>query len=118
MRENRQKSGLPRLPAGQAGQASPFLTVNGYLFSAAAGEEQTQMALEFAKFATSGEGQGHLMQTASRAPANVLALTLVDDAALNAIVEQARTSVLMPSRPENLILKEGGGNPLSKYHGR
>jgi maltose-binding protein MalE len=100
--------GVARLPTGQAGQVSPFLTVNGYLFSAAAGEEQTQMALEFAKFATSGEGQGHLMQTASRAPANVLALTLVDDSALNVIVEQARTSVLLPSRPENLVLKEGG----------
>ena len=38
----------------EAGQASPFLTVNGYLFSATSNEEQTQMALEFARFATSG----------------------------------------------------------------
>ncbi|UCC50562.1 MAG: extracellular solute-binding protein, partial [Anaerolineaceae bacterium] len=102
------KIGVARLPTGRAGQVSPLLTATGYLFSAAADEEQTQMALEFARVATSGEGQGLLMQSASRAPANVLALTLVDDSALNAIVDQARTSVLMPSRPENLVLKEGG----------
>ena len=102
------KTGVAQLPAVREGQVSPFLTVDGYLFSTAAGEEQTQMALEFAKFATSAEEQGHLMQSANRAPANALALTLVDDAALNAIVEQARTSVLLPSRPENLVMKEGG----------
>ena len=48
------------------------------------------------------------MKSANRAPANVLALTQVDDSALNAIVEQAKTGVLMPSRPENLVMKAGG----------
>ena len=100
--------GVARLPSGPDGQASPFLTVQGYLLSGAASEEQTQIALEFAKFVTSGEDQGQLMKSASRAPANVIALTLVDDSALNAFVSQARTSVLLPSRSENLVLNEGG----------
>jgi len=102
------KIGVVPLPDGSAGEASPFLTVNGFFFSAEAGEEQTQMALEFAKFATSGSSQARLMETAHQAPANVLALTLVDDAALNSVVEQARSSVLLPPRPVHLLLQEGG----------
>ncbi|MDX1416185.1 MAG: extracellular solute-binding protein, partial [Candidatus Promineifilaceae bacterium] len=102
------KVGVAPLPTGPAGQASPFLTVNGYLFSTAVSEEQTQMALEFAQFATSSAGQTHLIRTASRAPANALTLTLVEDSAINVIVDQARTSVLLPSREEHRLLQEGG----------
>ncbi len=100
--------GVAPLPAGREAQPSPFLTVDGFLFSAASGEEQTQLALEFAEFATSSASQAQLMQTAGQVPANVLALTLVDDPALDAIIEQARSSVPLPPRPQNLVLQEGG----------
>ncbi len=100
--------GVAPLPEGRAGSPTPFLTVEGYLFSAEATEEQTQLALEFAQFATSGTSQLQLVETAGLPPANILALTLSDDPALNAIVEQARSSIPLPPRPQNMILSQGG----------
>jgi len=102
------KVGVSPLPADRAGQASPFLTVNGFLFGAESNEEQTQTALEFAKFTTSNENQVRLARTVNKVPTYVMALTLVDDSAIDAFIEQVQTSILLPSRPEMLVLGEAG----------
>ena len=102
------KVGVAPLPADRAGQASPFLTVNGFLFGAESSETQTQTALEFAEFATSSENQVRLAQTANKVPTNVMALALVDDSAIDAFTEQLKTSILLPPRPEMIVLSEAG----------
>ncbi len=102
------KVGVAPLPAEPAGQASPFMTVNGFFFGAGDDETKTQTALEFVEFATSSENQARLVEAASVVPTNVMAMTLVDDAAIDAFIEQIQTSILLPSRPEMLVLSEAG----------
>jgi arabinogalactan oligomer/maltooligosaccharide transport system permease protein len=93
--------GVALLPAGPAGAAGPFLTVQGLLFSTVSSPNQRQLALEFATFLTNTEQSATLMRTARRAPAN---LRVRINPRLNPnianIVTQARMAVPMRLIPE------------------
>jgi maltose-binding protein MalE len=96
------------LPAGPMGDGRPFLTVDAFLFSAGAGEEQTRRALTFAEYATGADSQTLLFQEAHRVPVNVVAIARSDDEAIDSFVHQAESAVLLPSRPENRVLFAAG----------
>ena len=96
------------LPRGGGGIASPFVTVNGFLFSAAVSEEQTKLAVKFAEFATSGESQALLVQDAQLVPANQMAMTSVRDLEIESFMQQIDAGTLRPPRPDTVVLFEGG----------
>ena len=96
------------LPHGSGGLASPFVMVNGFLFSAAVGEEQSKLAVKFAEFATSGESQALLVKDAQLVPANQMALTLVNDLEIESFIRQIDSGTLQPPRPDAMVLFEGG----------
>ena len=102
------KVGVMLLPEGPAGQSTPFFKVSGFLFSAAASETQTRLALKFAEFASAGDSQAMLMRETQLIPANALAQTVVDDVAIDTFITQTETALLLPPRPENQVLFEGG----------
>jgi arabinogalactan oligomer/maltooligosaccharide transport system substrate-binding protein len=96
------------LPAGPDGDASPFLRVNAFLFSAAADEEQTRLALQFAEFAAATESQTRIIREANLVPANVLASLRVSDPDVDSFLAQAKLSVPLPPRPESQLLFQEG----------
>lgn len=96
------------LPAGPDGDASPFLTVEAFLFPATVSEEQTRMALRFAEFATAAESQALVVQNAHLVSANLLAISQADDAEINSFMSQAQAAAPMPARPEAMVLFEKG----------
>lgn len=102
------RTAVALLPPGPAGDATPFLTVDGFLFPAAVSEEQTRMALRFAEFATAAESQALVVQNAHLVSANLLAISQVDDAEINTFIEQAQLSAPLPARPEAKVLFEMG----------
>lgn len=96
------------LPSGLRGEASSFLEIEAFLFSGAARETQTKLALTFAQFATSGANQALLAQSANLVPTNSAALAQLKDSQLINFVRQSRNSLLLPPRPQNLLLFEAG----------
>ena len=95
------------LPAGEAGEAKPFLHVDGFFFAAAQSEEQTKLALAFAQFMTSETSQTWLAQEASLLPTNNLAITLLHDPALSRFVKQSESSTLLPDKSQQNIFESG-----------
>ena len=69
------------LPAGASGQPSPLLSVDSFLFSATASEEQTDLALKFAQFAASETNQILFAQEANMIPTNRSAAASIGDPA-------------------------------------
>lgn len=102
------KVGVMLLPEGPAGQASPFYRVNGFLFHAAASEQQTELAVRFAEFATGSVSQELLMAQTDLPPANTLARTQTMSPALNTFVAQTDVGIPLPPRPQNQVLFAGG----------
>jgi ABC-type glycerol-3-phosphate transport system substrate-binding protein len=89
--------GVALLPAGPAGDAGPFLRVEAFLFSAAASEKQSKLALDFARFATSEASQTLLRKEANLVPTNKLAIVKSDDPAISTFLKQAlRAGVILP----------------------
>jgi maltose-binding protein MalE len=95
------------LPAGDIGQAKPFLRVDGFFFAAASSEEQTKLALTFAKFMTSERTQTWLAQEATLLPTNNLAITLLHDPALSRFVKQSKSSTLLPDKSKQNRFESG-----------
>jgi len=92
-----EKVGVSLLPSGPAGEAGPFLRVETFLFSAAASEKQTRLALDFARFATSEASQTLLRKEANLVPTDKLAIEKTDDPAISGFLKQAlRTGVILP----------------------
>jgi ABC-type glycerol-3-phosphate transport system substrate-binding protein len=89
--------GVTLLPAGPAGEGSPFLRIEGFLFGADASDRQTELALIFAKFATSSASQALLSKEADLVPTNKLAIEKTSDPVIAGFLKQAlRTGVILP----------------------
>ena len=100
--------GVATLPSGHNGPARPFLEVDGFLFSKAVSDAETQFALNFAKFATSSQSQRLLSKIAHLAPGNAMAAIHVDDPALNRFIAQAESSIPLPPRTDGYVLEKYG----------
>ncbi|MEM7126637.1 MAG: extracellular solute-binding protein [Chloroflexota bacterium] len=115
--EDEQSAGMERaehpltvlpLPAGPEGEAQPFLHVNGFLLPGKLEETQVKLAVRFAQFASSVHSQVRMANLTYHPPVNALALSEVQDPAIQTIVEQALQSVPVPPRPWRILLEEGG----------
>lgn len=100
--------GVSVLPAGPSGPVTPFLTVEGFLFTADRPESRRRAAARFAAFATSGPEQALLLRDADRLTANIMAQTLVEDPAVPKLIAQLDHSVPTPPLPQARVLFEGG----------
>lgn len=87
------------LPAGPAGPAGPLLNVEALLFSSAAADEQTELALKLADFLTDVQVQSLLMQEAGHIPVNVH-VDASADPVVSGFMAQARTAVPFPNIAE------------------
>ena len=93
------------LPAGPARESGPFLTTQGIMLNQTTGddEQQTLLALAFAKHLTNLESQTLLMTQANQIPSNVN----VDTSEYPAIAEflkQAETAVTFSDDPNRDVL--------------
>ena len=96
------------LPAGLIGQPSPLLSVDSFLFSATASEEQTDLAVKFAQFAASETNQMLLAQEANLIPTNRSAADSIEDPAISIFARQAAdTAVLLPPDIPAEVLEAG-----------
>ena len=108
---------------------------DSFLFSAAASEEQTDMALKLAQFAASETNQMLLAQEANLIPSNRSAADSIEDPAISVFARQAAdTAVLLPhdiaaevqeaSEKVYSLVLDGGLEPelavgeLTKFAGR
>lgn len=105
------------LPDGPAGAATPWLNADGVFLNPVSSPHQQQLALRLAQHLTSAESGTVLAATARRVPAQTGAQ--IDDPLLLGFVEQAKTAVPEPHRPEmtevwgyagDMLLKVLGGN--------
>jgi len=103
-----EKVGVALLPSGPAGEAGPFLRVEAFLFSAAASDRQSKLALTFARFATSEASQTLLRKEANLIPTNKLAIEKTDDPAISSFLKQAlRSGVILPHTLSAEMLEAG-----------
>ena len=99
--------GVAQFPSGPQGPATPLLNGAGFFVNAASSDNNTDLALQFAEFATNIENQSHIALTANHVPANST-VDLSNDPAIGTFVEQAKTAVLIPNAPEWRAVEEFG----------
>ena len=98
------------LPAGPAGEASPLLEIESFLFSSGSSDEQTDLALKFAQFAASDVNQMLLAQEADLIPTNRQAAEKIDDPAITVFAKQAAdTAILLPAGISPEVVEVGDG---------
>lgn len=90
------------LPTDSAGQATPLLSVDAFLFT-----EASPLALAFADFATAPESQALLMKQAQRVPANIN-VQPVDKQALSILMALAQSTIALPNVRQAAPIHEMG----------
>jgi len=99
--------GVSRLPSGPDGDAGPLLTATGLLFSSRLSETQLQLALTVANHLTNVESQEIFFEVADQIPTNI-GLNVAAEEPLSALIEQARSAVLLVNTPAiDLLMREG-----------
>jgi maltose-binding protein MalE len=99
--------GLVKLPLGKGQRVSkPFLQVDGFYFYQKTTEEQTKLALKFAKFASLETNQTLLMQKANLVPASSLAIARTYDPAMLTFISGIEKSILLPRQSKLELLEE------------
>jgi ABC-type glycerol-3-phosphate transport system substrate-binding protein len=94
------------LPNGPEGLASPLLSVDSFMFSDATSEDQTELALKFAKFAASASNQKLLAQEFNLVPTNRLIAETTEDPAIGVAVQQAsEKAVILPTSVDPNLLE-------------
>lgn len=93
--------GVKVLPSqGEELLARPFMRVDAFFFMAEAGNEQTLLALEFARFAASLDSQTLLRQEGGYVPSHSLAVVTAEESAITPFITEIPNSILIPRQSQ------------------
>ncbi|MCB0082475.1 MAG: extracellular solute-binding protein, partial [Caldilineaceae bacterium] len=102
------------LPAGPEGVSGPLLQVDGFVLNPTLEEHEMAAALAFARFTTDVESQDMLMDLAELAPANINVTDVEAHPAVAGFLEQAKTAVISPNRPQMRVIRDLGNTIYEK----
>lgn len=93
------KIGIGFIPWGPEEEPRGLIRVEGFLFTQAASDEQTQLALRFAQFASSQRSQTLAAKKANLVPTNKLTSLEIDNDDMEVLIYEARTQLPLPHHP-------------------
>lgn len=102
--------GVTQLPSGPGGAARPWLRTTAFFLTAGLSEEQRELALSFAFFATNASNQTYLMEQTRLVPVNVA--VNVENAPFMSIMLQSANNTFVPPNVPQITAVLSQGNQL------
>ena len=97
--------GVAPLTFGEEKQApTPFITVDSFFFHSETSEEQVELGLKFATFATSPSSQRLLRQKANYLPTNDLVIITTNEPDMAPFISEIDATILLPSQSKREMI--------------